>query len=113
MNLLELIKNLDLEVANPGVNLDRLVEGGYATDLLSCAMGKAKKDYVWITLQSHLNIVAVGSLLGLAAIVVAEGNRPDEETLKRASSEDVPILLTKKTTYIVVGEMFQSGIQAG
>jgi hypothetical protein len=80
----------------------RQVAGGYASDLLSCAMKGAKKDSIWVTLQSHLNVVAVASLLGLAGVIITEGNDPDQETLTRAENEGVVLMVTPKTTFAVV-----------
>ena len=79
--LKEIIEKLKLEPVSSTPSVDRPVAGGYASDLLSCAIKGAKKDSVWVTLQSHLNVVAVASLLGLAGVIITEGNRPDQETL--------------------------------
>ena len=45
------------------------IEGVYIGDLLSIVMSKAKKNYAWITIQTHINIVAVAELLELACII--------------------------------------------
>lgn len=110
ITLSEIVQELNLEVAGNRENLERQVAGGYASDLLSCAMNRAKKDYVWVTLQSHANIVAVASLLDLAAIILTEGNRPDAATVARAEDEGVCLLLTPKTTFTVVGELAALGV---
>ena len=75
--LKEIIEKLNLQAVSSAGLADRSVAGGYAADLLSCAMKSAKKDYLWVTLQSHLNVVAVASLLDLAGVIITEGNRPD------------------------------------
>jgi len=111
ITLSEIAQKLSLEVAGSEGNLERRVVAGYASDLLSCAMNRAKKDYVWVTLQSHANVVAVASLLDLAAVIITEGNRPDEETLARAQREGVSLLLTPKTTFTVVGELTALGVR--
>jgi len=36
--------------------------GGYVSDLLSDVMANAKAGDLWVTLQTHQNIVAVASL---------------------------------------------------
>ena len=110
-SLKEIIKELRLEAVSSAGLADQSVTGGYAADLLSCAMKGAKKDYVWVTLQSHLNVVAVASLLNLAGIIVTEGNRPDQETIARAEKEGVILLVTPKTTYTVVGELTLMGVR--
>jgi len=110
-SLKEIIKTLNLEAVSSARLGDPSVVGGYAADLLSCAMKGAKKDYVWVTLQSHLNVVAVASLLNLAGVIITEGNRPDQETIARAEKEGVILLVTPKTTYTVVGELTLMGVR--
>jgi len=110
ISLKGIIEQLDLEpLSSHGV--DRPVAGGYASDLLSCAMKGAGKDFIWVTLQSHLNVVAVASLANLAGVIITEGNRPDSETIARAEKEGVVLLATSKTTFTVVGELTALGIK--
>jgi hypothetical protein len=107
----EILETLGLEAVTSGRSLDRPVAGGYASDLLSCVIKGARKDYLWVTLQSHVNVVAVASLIGLAGVILTEGNRPDQETLSRAEGEGVILLLTPRTTYSIVGELNALGIK--
>jgi BioD-like phosphotransacetylase family protein len=53
----------------------------------------------------------VASLLGLAGIIVTEGQRPDEETIERARREGVILMLTPRTTFEVVSKLASLGIQ--
>jgi len=110
-SLKEIIEKLGLEAVSSVRLTNRPVAGGYAADLLSCAMKSAKKDYLWVTLQSHLNVVAVASLLSLAGVIVTEGNRPDPETIARAEVEKIPLIVTPKTTFTVVGELTLLGVR--
>jgi BioD-like phosphotransacetylase family protein len=111
VKLSEIVEELSLTVQAAGDRVDTEVTGGYAADLLSCVMAKARKGNVWVTLQSHLNIVAVASLLQLAGIIVTEGMSPDATTLQKASEEGVPILTTPHTTFTVVAQLAQLGIR--
>jgi UDP-N-acetylmuramate-alanine ligase len=110
MTLREIAKRLELTLRTSEQKLDAEVSGGYASDLLSCVMAKARKGNVWVTLQSHLNIVAVAELLQLAAIIVTEGMAVDEPTLQKANEVGIPILTTPATTFTVVGRLTQMGI---
>lgn len=103
-------ETLGLEIATCPGGLEREVEGGYASDLLSCVMNRARAGDVWVTLQSHVNVVAVASLLNLAGVIITEGQRPDAETLARAEKEGVALLLSPRTTFEVVGELAGMGI---
>ena len=110
MTLEELSRKLSLEVRTAAEKLSTEVTGGYAADLLSCAMAKAQEGNVWVTLQSHPNIVAVASLLNLAGIIITEGMTPDATTVEKAEKEGIPILTTELTTFTVVGRLFELGV---
>ena len=110
-SLKEIVEKLNLETVSSAELTDRPVAGGYAADLLSCVMKGAKKDYLWVTLQSHVNVVAVASLLNLAGVIITEGNRPDQESIARADEEKITLLVTPKTTYTVVGELTLLGVR--
>jgi hypothetical protein len=110
MKLEELGRHLSLEARAAAGKLDTEVTGGYAADLLSCVMAKAQTGNVWVTLQSHPNIVAVASLLDLAGIIITEGMTPDIITIEKAEEEGIPILTTQLTTYTIVGRLFELGV---
>jgi hypothetical protein len=108
----DLVAALGLEVRSPG-NMEREVTGGYTSDLLSCVMTSAKAGNVWVTLQAHPNVVAVASLLDLAAVIVSEGVVPDMETIERAQENGVTVLSSPATTWAVVARLAGLGIAAG
>lgn len=103
------VQQLDLTVLNDA-GLEREISGGYASDLLSCVMAGAREGNIWVTLQAHPNIIAVASLVGLSAIVITEGMQPDEETLRRAHSENITVLTTTQNTFTIVGRLAALGI---
>jgi len=110
MNLKELSQTLPLVVRTTSAPLTMEITGGYASDLLSCVMGRAKAGNVWVTLQSHPNVVAVASLLNLAGVIIAEGAEPDPATLQKAEQEGVAILTTSLTTFALVGRLYGLGV---
>ena len=110
MKLKDIVQNLDLEVASGENNLDREVTRGYASDLMSDVIANAGKNDLWVTLQTHLNIVAVASMKELAGIVLINGRRPEQETLKRAIQEEIPILVSSLPSFEVVGRLYGLGI---
>jgi predicted transcriptional regulator len=109
----DLVAALRLKVLTGEAALQREVSGGYAADLLSCAMARARAGNVWVTLQAHANVVAVASLLDLAAVIITEGVEPDPAARQKADEEGVVLLSTPQTTYAVVAEMARLGIPAG
>jgi predicted transcriptional regulator len=110
MTVQEIIERLGLGVLS-GTNLSQEITGGYASDLLSCVMAKARAGNVWVTLQAHPNVVAVASLLDLAAVIVTEGVAPDAETIRKAQEEGIALLTTPNTTFAVVGSLTELGVR--
>ena len=86
--------------------LDTEVTWCYCSDLLSDVMANAEKDSVWITLQTHPNIIAVASLLGLSAVIISRGAVPDQETIDKAVKENIPLLKTKLPTFEAAGIIY-------
>jgi len=105
------IKNLfNLEVVSGEKGLDRDITGGYCGDLLSDVMANSTKGAVWLTVQAHQNIVAVAILKELAAIILVNGRRPDEETKTKSEDENIPILITPLSSYQLAGQLNELGI---
>ena len=64
-------------------------------------------------MQAPPNVVAVASLLDLAAVIVTQGVAPDEETIERAGQNGVVLLGSSQTTFTVVGQLSTLGIGGG
>lgn len=111
MNLKAIVDALDLRVVAGAERLEMDVTGGYTSDLLSCAMAGAGKGNVWVTLQGHLNVVAVASLNELAAVIVTEGKPISAETASKAEEEGVVLLQTSLPSYTVIGRLWDLGVK--
>ena len=82
MNLQQIMDRLNLTVLTELQDFAGIVPtGGYSSDLLSCVMAGARKGHLWITLQAHLNVVAVAALNEVAAIIITENAQPDAKRL--------------------------------
>ncbi len=103
----QLIQELELEVYTGGQLAKREVTGGYVSDLLSDVMGHAKEGEVWITLQSHANVVAIASLKELAAILLVKGIEPEKAVLEKAEEEGILIVGTRDDTFTITGKLFK------
>lgn len=91
--------------------VSREVRGGYASDLLSDVMGHSREGDLWVTLQRHVNIVAVAQLQGLAGIVLVNGRCPEPQTTVRAEEEHIPIISTELPAFDVAGILHSLGIR--
>lgn len=106
MKVRDIVEKMNLEVFSGAENLDNEIKGGYASDLLSDVMGFAREGHVWVTLQTHKNVIAIASLKELAAIVLVKGNKPEEDMLAQAKEEGIPVLGTPEQTFETVGRIY-------
>jgi predicted transcriptional regulator len=114
MILQDIIQDLGLTVLTEKKPFDKMVPSfGYTSDLLSCVMAGAKRGGIWVTLQAHLNIVAVAALLDLNAVIITEGAQPDAAAIAKANEEGVTLLATSKSTFYVVGKLWELGLREG
>jgi len=106
MKLRRVVESLQLSLRCGGDRLDQDITGGYAGDLLSDVMANGQAGNLWVTMQVHANIVAVAVLKDLAGIVIVQGRQPADETLKKASEENIPILVSPLPAFETVGSLY-------
>ncbi len=112
MTVQEIINALSLEVlASNNAALERHVTRGYASDMLSCVMAGAQAGGIWVTMQGHPNVIAVASLLDLAAVVVTEQAPVEPVTVQRAVEHNMVLLKTPHDTFTTVAQLAALGIQ--
>jgi predicted transcriptional regulator len=107
MKVSELVKELNLVVFSGENHLNREISGGYVSDLLSDVMGNAREGNVWITLQTHRNVVAIASLKELACILLVSSLVPEQSALDHSNQEGIPVLGTTLSTFEITGLLYQ------
>lgn len=107
MKITDIIKPLDLKVISGHNGLSNEISGGYVSDLLSDVMGYAKEGEIWITLQTHQNIIAVASLKDVSAIIIVKGAVPETDTIVKSNTENIPVLSTDLDTFNITGRLFE------
>lgn len=107
MKVSDLVNELSLTVFSGQAGLDHEVTGGYTSDLLSDVMGNVDEGQVWITLQTHRNIMAVASLKEVAAVILVKGLEPAEDTMVHSNEEGIPLLGTSLEAFEISGRLYQ------
>lgn len=110
MQIKEFIEKTGFELLNSDADLTREIKGVFVGDLLSWVMGKSEADMVWITVQSHLNIVAVAALKEMSCLIVAQDAEIPEETLLKASEEKLALCKTSLSAYEAAKVCAQLGL---
>lgn len=111
MNLKTVVESLALRVLTGGDDLDRNIAGGYVSDMLSDVLANAATDCIWVTRQSHQNVIAVASLLGLTAVVFVNCPEPAPQLIEKAQTENVVLLMSEGTAFDLVGQMYTLGLR--
>jgi hypothetical protein len=112
MNLQEIIDQLNLTVITDIKDFSTITpSSGYTSDLLSCVMAGAVRGGIWVTLQAHLNIVAVAALLELCAVIISESALPDEATIRKANEEGITLLASPTPSFQICGRLWELGFR--
>ncbi len=107
MNLKKIIEKLELIILSGQDYLTTEVSGGYTSDLLSDVIANSKEKDLWITLQTHQNIIAVAKLKDLAGIIIVNNREPNGDTIAKAKEEKVPLLCCSMTAFAVSGQLYE------
>ena len=107
MTVNDIITKLNLSVLGGEQGLNKEVSGAYTCDLLSDVMGNVDDGNVWITLQTHKNVMAIASLRDLSAVILVKGLQADADMLEKANEEGIPVLSTKEKAFEISGKLFQ------
>lgn len=111
MNIKELIDLTGAQLLTPGVDLNTPVESGYSCDLLSWVMAHGKPGMAWVTVQTHMNVVAVATLHDMACVLIPESAQVPAEVCAKAEEEGIAILSSPKSAFTLCGEMYSAGLQ--
>jgi predicted transcriptional regulator len=113
MTLGEITAKLGFEVLTPELTIDggAEVERAHASDLLSDVLANAPSGGLLLTIQVHMNVIAVALHAGLAAVVFASGMRPDDSVRAKAVQEGLPLLATPDATFDAAGRLYGLGLR--
>jgi len=110
MKLKTILDLIEGEVMTTYFEGDKEATTGFVGDLLSVVMGKASEDCAWVTIQSHINVIAVATLVDCACIIVSEGYSIDADALIKANLEEIPIISTKLSSYEACAILARNGL---
>src|ERR1035441_11021084 len=79
-------------------NLPEELTGCYISDLLSVVLSHAEPGMIWLTIQTHRNVVSVAATKDVAVVLFTCGRRPNAEIIAEAEEEGIALLTTPLTT---------------
>lgn len=102
MRIIDILSKLSLDILAKG-DLEKEIQGCYVSDMLSDVLANSHEGNLWITRQTHPNIIAVASIKGMCGIIVTGGKSVEAETLVKAESEQVSVLGTPLSSFEIAG----------
>lgn len=110
MRLNELVDKCGTKVVTD-LPLEADISDAYIGDLLSDVMGNAPSNSIWLTVQSHMNILAVATIVGVKAIVLCNGLHFDDATIRKAEETGIVLMESEETTFDLVYRLIKSGFK--
>jgi len=105
----DLQSKLNLKALNEATDTE--VEGAFISDMLSDVMAGAKAGNVWITVQTHKNIIAAANLVDVPAIIVVRDKKVPEDTMQMADRVGVTVFTTELDSFQVAVKLYEAGIK--
>ena len=90
---------------------DAVVTGCYISDLLSDVLAHSQPGMLWLTIQTHRNVVSVAATKEIAAVLFTCGRRPDASIIGEAAEEGIVLLTTPLTTYEAAAKLWEAGLR--
>ncbi|MFH1159952.1 MAG: DRTGG domain-containing protein [bacterium] len=109
MKLQEIIEKLSL-ITLTNVE-DKEISGAFISDMLSDVMSSAQAGNIWLTVQTHKNVVSAANLIDISAVVVTNGKKVPEDTIELANRFHVIILSSPLSSFQLASKLVEAGLR--
>lgn len=109
MTVKELQSKLNLNALNE--ISDTEIDGAFISDMVSDVMAGAKAGNVWVTVQTHKNIVAAANLVDVPAVIIVRGKKVPEDTVQMADKVGVTLFATDLDTFQMAVKLLEAGVK--
>ena len=112
MTVQEVAEIIGASILTKQADVSKDVKEGYTCDLLSWVMAHGREGMAWITVQTHMNVIAVASLHDMSCVIIPEGIRMEDDVVAKADDEDICVLSSSLTAFDICGRLAKAGIGA-
>jgi serine kinase of HPr protein (carbohydrate metabolism regulator) len=107
------VKDLESKLGFKSLNevSDTEIEGAFISDMVSDVMAGASAGNIWVTVQTHKNIVAAANLVDIPAIIVVRAKKVPEDTLQMADRVGVTVFSTDLDSFRIAVKLYEAGIR--
>ena len=87
------------------------IGGCYISDLLSDVLAHAQPGALWVTVQTHHNVISVATTKDIAAVLFTCDRKPDSSIVAEAGEGGIALLSTSLTTFEAAGKLWEVGLR--
>lgn len=110
MTLEDVRKILEAEVIACGELLQRDVTTACGSDLMSDVLAFVKSECLLLTGLTNPQVVRTAEMADLGSICFVRGKKPDEQTIKLAEANNIPMLTTPLSMFESCGRLYRDGM---
>lgn len=110
MKLTEIIQLIEGTPVTTNVSLDREIEGGCGSDLMSDVLSANHAISLLMTGLCNPQIVRTAVMADISAIILVRAKNPPMETIKLAEAEDIPLITTRCGMFETCGRLYKAGL---
>jgi serine kinase of HPr protein (carbohydrate metabolism regulator) len=105
----ELQSKLNLNALNEVSDTE--IDGAFVSDMVSDVMAGAKAGNIWVTVQTHKNVIAAANLVDVPAVIIVRGKKVPEDTVQMADKVGVTLFATDLDTFQTAVKLFEAGVK--
>lgn len=109
MKVLELVEKTGWKTQASSEAFNREVSNVVVGDLLSWVMGNGHPNAAWITVQVHMNILAIAKIRDFSCIIIAEGARVSEEVCSMAYEMNIALIQCSELSFECARKCIECG----
>ncbi len=110
MKISDIIPLIGAVNETPDADTGKEILCGYTCDLLSWVMAHGQEGMAWVTVQTHMNVIAVAVLSDMACVILPEDIQMEKESLQKAADEGMCVLRSPLSGYEICGRLHGAGI---
>ncbi len=112
MRLSEVLAITQAECLLPDTDLDREVEGAFASDLMSDVLRYDLAAGLLVTGLANPQAIRTAEMADASAVLLARGKVPTPEMIQLSEETDIPLLSTAITMFETCGRLYAAGLPA-
>jgi len=110
MKLKNIIYMLDGTLLTGKEQLDKQLETGGASDLMSDILAGLSENCVLLTGLTTVQTVRTAIIAGVGAIVFVRGKIPSDEIIETARQNEIPLVSTPYSMFVSCGRLHANGL---